>query len=140
MESLHDKLSELGADVVLRTVNMIDKEDYKLIQQDNSLATPAPKIKKETCRINWNKSAEEIHNLIRGLSPIPGAFFEYNNKTFKVYKSKVCGINDIKPGELRIDKSTLLIGCGKSSLEILEIQQEGHKRLKIEEFLRGFRL
>ncbi len=137
-ETLHDKLSELGAKIVLQTVEMIDNQMYELKSQDDSLASPAPKITKEICRIDWNKSAEEIQNLIRGLSPFPGAFFIYNNKLIKIYKSEIVQKNNLKPFEISQTKTELIIGCGKYSLIILELQQEGKKRMNIEEFLRGF--
>jgi methionyl-tRNA formyltransferase len=137
-ETLHDKLSELGAKVVLETVEMIDAGNIQLKKQDDSLASPAPKITKEICKINWNRSAEEIHNLIRGLSPFPGAFFIYNNKLIKIYKSQVVESTNQKPFEISQTKTELIIGCGKNSLKVLELQQEGKKRMKVEEFLRGF--
>jgi methionyl-tRNA formyltransferase len=138
LETLHDKLSEEGAEIVLDTVNLIESGDYVLKEQDNSLASPAPKITKDIAKINWNKSAEEIHNLIRGLSPFPGAFFEYNGKIIKIYKSQVLKGEDLKPFQIEQTKKELTIGCGKNALRILELQQEGKKRMGIEEFLRGF--
>jgi methionyl-tRNA formyltransferase len=135
--ALHDKLSQLGADVVLNTVTLINNGKIKLLKQDDSLSSPAPKITKELTEINWNKPAEEIHNLIRGLSPFPGAYFKFNDKVIKIYKSgiiKVC----YHPGEFIQTKHSLIIGCGKDSLDIIELQQEGKKRLNIDEFLRGF--
>ena len=135
--TLHDKMSQLGADVVLRTVAMIDSGEVVLQKQDDTLALPAPKITKELAEINWNKSALEIHNLIKGLSPYPGAWFKFNEKLMKVYKSKISK-GRCCPGEYIQTKNSLTIGCGKDSLNVLEIQQEGKKRLKIEEFLRGF--
>lgn len=136
--SLHDRLSEIGTKVVLQTVEMIDSGNYKLKTQDDSLATPAPKITKEFCKIDWNKSATEVHNLIRGLSPMPGAFFELKDKIIKVYKSEVIERNDLKPFQFYQAKTELIVGCDKNSIKILELQQEGKKRMRIEEFLRGF--
>ena len=138
--SLHDKLSLLGADVVLRTVNLIDEGDFELRTQDSILATPAPKITKEITKIDWSKSAEETDNLIRGLSPYPGAYFELNNKIIKVFKANVIHLTErnISAGEIYHDNLDLIVGCGKDSLSLLEVQQEGKKRMKIEEFLRGF--
>ena len=135
--SLHDKMSLLGARVVSKTVSLIDEGNIKLLKQDDSLASPAPKITKELTEINWNKPAEEIHNLIRGLSPYPGAYFKLNDKVIKIYKSKI-NPTCIRPGEFIHTKNSLTIGCGKDSLDILELQQEGKKRLKVDEFLRGF--
>jgi methionyl-tRNA formyltransferase len=135
--TLHDKLSLLGVEVVSKTVSLIDKGNIKLLKQDDSLSSPAPKITKELTEINWNKSAENIHNLIRGLSPYPGASFMLRDKVIKIFKSKVSK-ESCCPGEFIQTKHSLIIGCGKDSLNILELQQEGKKRLKIEEFLRGF--
>jgi len=139
-ETLHDRMSLVGAELVLKTVELIENENIKLQQQDDSLATPAPKITKEICLIDWNKSATEIHNLIRGLSPHPAAFFNYNNKVIKIYKSEIAKDVNLKPFEFLQTKTELVIGCGKDSLRIFEIQQEGKKRMRIEEFLRGYKI
>lgn len=143
--TLHDRLSELGADVVLRTIEMIESGNYQLPQQDDSLASPAPKITKEICRIDWNKSAEEIHNLVRGLSPYPAAFFVMNDKTYKVFKTRITtdeskNILFLNPGEFLETKKQLYFGTSEGILEILEIQPEGRKRMSAEEFLRGYSL
>lgn len=137
-ETLHDRMSLFGAELVLKTVKLIDNGNFQLQQQDDSLASPAPKITKGICLIDWDKSAVEIHNLIRGLSPHPVAFFHFNNKVIKVYKSEIIKNLSLKPFEFHQTKSELIIGCGKDALRILEIQQEGKKRMNIEEFLRGF--
>jgi len=136
--TLHDKLSELGADIVLETINLIENGSFELQKQDDSLATPAPKITKDICKIDWNKSAIEIHNLIRGLSPYPAAFFSFNYKVIKIYQSEVVNRNDLKPFDIEQNKNELIIGCGKNAIRILHLQQEGKKRMGIEEFLRGF--
>ena len=139
--SLHDKLSILGSEVVLRTVNLIEEDNFELKKQDNNLSSPAPKITKEITSIDFNKTAEEVHNLVRGLSPYPGAYFVLNNKILKIYKSKIVHFPDklLSPGEVYHDSKDLIVGCGKGSLSLLELQQEGKNRLKVEEFLRGFR-
>ncbi len=139
LESLHDKLSQEGAKIVLDTVNLIEYGDYVLQEQDNTLATPAPKMTKEVAKIDWNKSAYQIHNLIRGLSPIPGAFFEFEGKLIKIYKTELVEREDLTPFEFDQTKKELIVGCGENALRILELQQEGKKRMNVEEFLRGFR-
>lgn len=136
--TLHDKLSEIGAKIVLDTINLIESGNFELKQQDDSIATPAPKITKEICEIDWNKSASEIHNLVRALSPHPAAFFIYNNKVIKIYKTEVVIGMNLKPFEFYQSKTELIVGCGKDALRIHEIQQEGKKRMSIDEFLRGF--
>lgn len=138
LETLHDKLSIDGAEIVLDTVSLVDSGAYVLQEQDNTLATPAPKITKEVSKIDWSKPAYQIHNLIRGLSPIPGAFFELNGKLIKIYKTELVERVDLKPLEFDQTKKELIVGCGNKALRILELQQEGRKRMKIEEFLRGF--
>lgn len=137
-ETLHDRLSELGAELVLQTVNLIEEGNFELKQQNDSLATPAPKITKEICKIDWNKPAIEIHNLVRGLSPIPSAYFEFEGKLIKIYKTEVVERADLKPFRIEQTKNELIIGCGKNAIKILELQLEGKKRMGIEEFLRGF--
>nr|MCU0365306.1 methionyl-tRNA formyltransferase [Ignavibacteriaceae bacterium] len=138
-ETLHDRMSELGAKMVLETVNLIESGIYKLKQQDDSLTSLAPKITKEICLIDWNKSASEIHNLVRGLSPHPAAYFMYNDKVIKIYNTEVVGGMNLQPFQFHQSKTELIIGCGKNALRILELQQEGRKRMTTEEFLRGFR-
>ena len=137
-ESLHDRMSLIGAELVNKTVAMIESGNIELKAQNDSLASPAPKITKETCLIDWNKPASEIHNLVRGLSPHPVAYFLHNNKVIKIYKSEVVKDLNLKPAEINQTKTELFIGCGKDALKILEIQQEGKKRMSTEEFLRGF--
>ena len=138
-ETLHDRMSLLGADLVLRTIELIESRNYELKQQDDSIASSAPKITREICKIDWNKTALEIHNLVRGLSPHPAAFFNYNDKVLKIYKTEIVEKKDLKSFQILQTKTELEIGCGKDAIRVLEIQQEGKKRMGIEEFLRGFK-
>jgi len=135
--TLHDRMSELGAEVVLKTVEMVESGNFSLMEQDGSKASPAPKITKEIQEIGWNRPAIEIHNLIRGLSPYPGAFFYHNEKLIKVYTSRLSEVK-LNPGEIKQTKTDLYIGCSEGTLQILELQQEGKKRMHTEEFLRGY--
>ena len=137
-ETLHDKLSKAGAEAVLKTVNMIEAGNYQLKGQDNSQATPAPKINPETGKIDWTKPAEEIHNLVRGLSPVPCAYFFHNNKKIKIYKTEVIEKKNTFPGNISQTKKNLFIECGENEIEILQLQLEGRKRMNTEEFLRGY--
>lgn len=138
--TLHDKMSLVGAELVKKTVELIENETIQLTKQDNSLATPAPKITKEICEINWQKSAFEIHNLIRGLSPFPGAFFKLNDKTYKVFSSELSNKTNLDPFQIEQTKNEIYIGTETNALKILELQPEGRKRMKTEDFLRGYSL
>ncbi|NJD23607.1 MAG: methionyl-tRNA formyltransferase [Melioribacter sp.] len=153
--SLHDKMMKLGSEVVLKTITLIDSGNYSLTKQNDSTASSAPKITKEICEINWNKSVFEIHNLVRGLSPYPGAFFSHNGKTYKIFKTKL-----IENGELIIENSNInspfairnsqlpfiqtkkeiFVQTKNGVLQILELQPENRKRMTAEEFLRGYSL
>jgi len=122
----------------MKTIDVIESGNYQLLPQDDSLASPAPKITKEICKIDWNKSADEIHNLVRGLSPYPAAFFIFKGKVIKVYRTEIVRSIELKPFEFYQTKKELIVGCGEDAIKILEIQQEGKKRMSTEEFLRGF--
>ncbi len=138
--TVHDKMSLLGADLVLATVNKIESGNVELQKQNNELASPAPKISKELGEIDWNKSAEEIHNLVRGLSPFPAAYFIHNEKKYKVFKSKIVDDILLKSGELKETKKELYFGCSNKTLQIIELQLEGRKRMSTDAFLRGYSL
>ena len=133
-------MSVLGADLVFKTVTQIDEENYQLTNQDNSLATPAPKITKEICKIEWTKSAKEIHNLVRGLSPYPAAFFIHNKKSYKVFSTKIITDKKLSPSEIFQNKSEIFFGTSEETIQILELQPEGRKRMSTEDFLRGYSL
>ncbi|MBU1100853.1 MAG: methionyl-tRNA formyltransferase [Bacteroidetes bacterium] len=137
--AIHDKMSILGSGLVLKTVSMIENGNIKLLPQDDSMATPAPKITKETCRIDFNKNARSVNNLVRGLSPFPGAYCIINEKHFKIYKSNISEMQ-LAPGEVMQTKNEIFIGCGQGSLQVLEIQPEGRKRMTAADFLRGYTL
>lgn len=139
--SLHDKLAEVGAEIVLHTVRLIEqgKADPKL--QDDSKATPAPKIFKENCRIRWDQQAGSIHNRIRGLSPYPAAFTSHDGKILKLYRSHVLETpSKGQPGQVIASAKELHVSTQDSMLALTELQQEGRKRMSVEEFLRGYRI
>ena len=136
--TLHDKLSELGAEAVLETVNEIEMGKAELQKQNNELATPAPKITKEMMMINWNLSSVKIHNLVRAFSPQPGAFFLYDGKIVKIFRTKIIYDLSLKPGEFFENNERLFIGCQDYPIEVLEIQFEGRKKMTASEFLRGY--
>ncbi|MBI2428597.1 MAG: methionyl-tRNA formyltransferase [Ignavibacteriales bacterium] len=139
---LHDVLSEIGAEIVLQTVRLIELGKVQPRQQDNTLATPAPKIFKETCRINWNQSLKKIYDFIRGLSPSPAAWTVNNGKVIKIFRSSQkseAKSRNSEAGEITVDKGKLFVSAVDGELEILELQQEGRRRMTAEEFLRGYK-
>jgi methionyl-tRNA formyltransferase len=141
---LHDKLSAVGAEIVLQTVRLFELGKIQPRLQENSLATPAPKIFKEDCKINWNQSAQRVHNVVRGLSPQPCAWTTHDGRILRIYRSAVVQLTDAsskEPGTVvAATKNQLVVACAQCALSIVEIQQEGKKRMSIEDFLRGYSL
>jgi len=147
--SLHDKMMLLGADVIMKTLGLIETANVNLMKQDDLDACPAPKITKDICRINWNKPTVELYNLIRGLSPYPAAFFIHNGINYKVFKTlipgeeKLGGINSQFSAESSLlnifyqTKNEIYVKTSDGILQVLELQPEGRKRMNAEEFLRG---
>jgi len=138
---IHDKLAEIGAEIVLHTVRLIESGKAMPKPQDNSPATLAPKISKADCHINWSANAVEVHNFIRGLSPRPGAFTRHGETLLKLYRTRrIPEKGNAKPGEIISADKQLFVKTADDAIEILEIQQEGKRKLSTEEFLRGYPL
>ena len=143
---LHDTLMQLGALVVLKTVQAIETGNYDLKPQDDSQSIHAPKLFKETCKIEWNNTAEKIYNFIRGLSPYPAAFTEFIDKNnqrqgIKIFSSEIEEVNhSLSLGTVVADKNFLKVACINGFIHIKELQMAGKKRMLIEEFLRGFKM
>lgn len=135
---LHDVLADVGAEIVLQTVRLIETGKAMPRSQDETLATPAPKIFKDDCRIHWERSSREIHNFVRGLSPQPTAWTIHEGKRLKIYRSQIAESRRLRSGEVVVDGSRLFVGTGDGAIEILELQQEGKKRMRTAEFLRGY--
>ena len=139
---LHDRMKDIGANLLVKTVKGIAEGTLKEIPQHTVVVLKhAPKIFTETCKIDWSKAAHEIYNLIRGLSPFPAAFTMLDGKTLKVYHSKKEETTPgIVPGNYETDKKTYLkFACTDGYIYLEEIQLEGKKKMKIEDFLRGYR-
>jgi methionyl-tRNA formyltransferase len=144
---LHDKLKELGAQVLVKTVQGLADDTLKETPQSEILnfksetVKHAPKIFTETCKIDWCKSVSEVHNLIRGLSPFPGAFTYLNEKLLKIYRSeKESKQSTISPGEFQTDGKTFLqFACSDGFIVVKELQLEGKKKMNVQDFLRGYK-
>lgn len=141
-EILYNRLKNIGATLILNTVQLIEKGDYTTIPQDTSVPLkPAPKLFKETCQIDWNKSEEEIYNFVRGLSPYPCAWTVLNGKTYKVIHVKKTHTNTDNTkhpiGSVSQEDNKAFVYCLNGKVELIEIQAEGKKRMKVLDYLRG---
>ncbi|UXP32179.1 methionyl-tRNA formyltransferase [Reichenbachiella agarivorans] len=140
---LYERLMHNGAKLVLSTVQQIVKgEVVTKPQMESAELKAAPKIHKETCEINWNQPSEQIRNFVRGLSPYPAAWTQWNDKNFKIYKvahSTDAIDQSLYPGQIQTDgKNRLSVKTSNGFLDILEIQMEGKKRMGIQDLLRGY--
>jgi len=164
---VHDRMKVIGAQVLVKTVKGLAEGTLKespqqsIMYSELPIGTPqisdthspltiqhslkyAPKIFTETCKINFSKKVDEVHNLIRGLSPFPGAFTELNGKKLKVYRSEK--ETTLTPPQERAlssfitdNKTFLKFACADGYIHVKEIQLEGKKKMNVEEFLRGYR-
>lgn len=137
--SLYERLMIKGANLILKTVNLIENNNIE--PQEQSIINPenlkhAPKVFKENGKINWENKASQIHNLVRGMNPFPGTFFVLNNAICKVFKTEII-TKDLKEKFETDSKTYLYIKTKENSISILELQLEGKKRLKIKDFLIG---
>lgn len=156
VEYVYDKLMVLGAEICLDTIDKLLANDGKiaatpqnqLIQSEHHLR-PAPKIFKETCEINWNQSAKDIYNFVRGLSPYPAAWTTWNvskddptskQVMIKIYKTRLTGeATTEKPGSINTDQRRIYVATTTEWLEITELQMAGKKRMNAKDFLNGWR-
>ena len=147
---VHDKLMILGAGMVVETVDAIIAGTVKPIPQEDLLTkdeepTPAPKIFKETCMIDFNRTAREVYNHIRGLSPYPAAWTTIkdcvgNEYALKIYETELPSERIVgEPGNVVATKDTLTFACVNGSIEVKSLQLAGKKRMTTAEFLRGFK-
>jgi methionyl-tRNA formyltransferase len=147
---IHDRMKEIGAALLVKTIEKLadgrlkEKPQVKTVDQniqDAPALKHAPKIFTETCRIDWNQPVEIVHNLIRGLSPFPGAFTFLDQKMLKIFRGEKLSITpNVQPGEYLTDGKTYLrYACADGFFNIKELQLEGKKRMNVEDFLRGYK-
>lgn len=138
--SLHDRLSALGAETMAETLDLLLAGELRPEKQDDSLSSYAPMLKKELGEINWNSPTEKIINLVRGVTPWPGAYTKIDGKVVKIHKVHA-GSGRGTPGEvLKTGKAGIEAATKDGSIIIEELQLEGKKRLKAAEFLAGCRV
>ncbi len=141
-ESLHDKLSELGANMIVKALAAIEDGSITATPQGDGKTCYASMLKKEMGCIDWNKSADDIEHLVRGLYPWPGTYTFLNGKMMKLCKVALSEVPvDGNPGEIcLVTKDCLAVNTGEGTLEIRELQPEGKKRMTVHDFLLGNRL
>ncbi|MFV1950403.1 MAG: methionyl-tRNA formyltransferase [Nitrospinota bacterium] len=140
--TLHDRLSEIGAGAIIETLEMIELRTLCPISQDYEHASYAPKLKKEDGLIDWGKDSSGIYNLVRGVIPWPGAYTYHGEAKLKIWKvDSREGKESGKGGEIMdIRSDGIEVAAGKGSVIIKEIQPEGKKRMKAEEYIRGYKI
>lgn len=146
---VHDKLMNIGAGLLVKTVKIIADGSYQevpqselILYENDTKLKHAPKIFKEDCQINWAQPVENVYNLIRGLSPYPTAFTQFNDKILKIFRAeKELHEPEISTGGFLTDHKTFLkFACADGFILLKEVQLEGKKRMLAEEFLRGVKL
>lgn len=140
--TLHDKLMEIGANLLLETLEKLENETAVRIKQNDSESCYASMLTKEMGQIDFSKSAREIECLIRGMNPWPSAYTSLNGKTLKVWEAEVLTEN---PGEepgivIDVTKDAIVVACKEGALKLLEIQMAGKKRMKVSAFLLGYQV
>jgi methionyl-tRNA formyltransferase len=137
---LHDILAPLGAELLIETIEGLENGSVKPVPQDDSKATYAPKLKKEDGLIDWQKSAKEIYDFIRGMNPWPGAYTSLRKKMLKIWTAKTEKRDGTtgRAGEIiGVSEEKVVVRAGKGSVGLLEVQSEGGKRLLIKDFIHG---
>jgi methionyl-tRNA formyltransferase len=140
--TLHDRLADLSADLLIQTIESFETGDITPIPQDHTRATYAPLLKKNDGHINWEMPAEDIEAFIRGMTPWPGAFTFHGNKRLKIFKAMPMIIDTVEtPGTvIKRFPGELCVATGKGVLSVIDIQGESGKRLLVEDFLRGYKI
>ena len=137
--SLFDKLSALGGELILSTLEKMENGTITRTPQGDSTTSYAKMLKKTMGEIDWHMEAVKIERLIRGLNPWPSAYTSLKGKTVKIWSADVvAGESTGNPGRVTVTKDKLLVECGENFLSITELQLEGKKRMETAAFLRGF--
>ncbi|MCH5250286.1 MAG: methionyl-tRNA formyltransferase [Lachnospiraceae bacterium] len=144
-DSLHDKLAEEGAKLIVEAISKIEKGEIVPVKQNDEESCYAKMLQKSMGEVDWNKSAVEIERMVRGLNSWPGTYTHYNGKTLKIWASEVSdkenGLPDAVLGTVTsVEKDAFYVRTGENDLRITQVQLEGKKRLPVKEFLLGVKL
>jgi methionyl-tRNA formyltransferase len=134
---LSERLAAAGAELLVKTLDELPSIIPE--PQDNSQASYAPILKREDGRIDWKLPAREIFNRIRGFQPWPGGYGFFRGLRFQIWKARIANVM-LLPGEVKAENRRLYVGCGEGSLELIEVQSEGKKRMAASAFLNGVTL
>ena len=135
---LYERLRHEGASLLLEAVNQIAEGKAEVIDQNDELASPAPKLHRNNTKIDFTRSAKEVHNFIRGLNPFPVAWCMYEDQKMNVYRSGVGGQTDLGPGKLSVQGGKLYAACADRFVELIEVQLPGTKVMSGVEFINGY--
>ncbi len=143
--SLHDRLADMGAKLLIKTLDGLKAGTIKRIKQDDSKSNYVGMLNKNMGKMNFTKSALELERLVRGLNPWPSAYTSLNGKMFKIWAAKAIEdadkYQDVQGGTIvEINKSSIIVKTSKGLLELFEVQLEGKKRMLVEDFLRGYQV
>lgn len=137
-EDLHDRLSVLGAEVMSKTIDLLEKGGLNPVKQDDSLSNYAPMLTKELCPIDWSEPAQQVHNKVRGLYSWPCATAELDGRTIKIHKTRLCGKVNGKAGQVVESGKNLVVACGDGQgVEIVTLQAQGKKAMSAQDYMRG---
>jgi len=139
--TLGPRLAELGADLLVETLEALQRGVLTPVPQDDSQATLAPILKKEDGLVDFGRTATEIHNRLRGFQPWPGAYAQFRGRNLKIVAARVdAGSPQGAPGDVHVNGDRLLLGCAAGTrLELLQVQPEGKKGMSGADFIRGYR-
>ena len=136
---LFDRLSVLGAESIIKALELIESGNANFTKQDNEKASHSKIIKKEMAKIDWNKDSQYIYNQVRAFNPAPVCYTTLNGEPFKIYQCKVSNLAG-NPGEILSVDNELVVGCKDKSVSLLTVQKAGGKQMNVVDFLRGNKL
>lgn len=140
-QTLHDKLSQLGAQTIIQALTLLQQNRLTPVSQDEARACYADKINKNEALINWSKPAEQIDRAIRAYNPTPGAYTFFQGQTIKVWQTSVIAHDSDQPGKVTaIEHNGIIVACGTGLIRLEIIQKSGGKRLSVTKFLTGFEI
>lgn len=135
---LYERLMVEGSHQLEKAVQLIGAGNYELISQNDTEASPAPKLNRENTHLDFSQNAQQVHNMIRGLNPFPTAWAIWKGENIKIHRSKIGPNLTVKSGALVIHNNKLLVGCSEGTIELLEIQLPGKKIITGKDFIKGY--